>query len=40
MLDVGRTDARSGLFWHERGDGHYTPEMITRLLPTSYAALG
>ncbi|GAN82074.1 tyrosine-type recombinase/integrase [Acidocella aminolytica] len=25
-------DARSGLFWHERGDGHYTPEMITWLL--------
>ena len=30
---AGRSqDARSGLFWHERGDGHYTPEMITWLL--------
>lgn len=28
----GSQDARSGLFWHERGDGHYTPEMITWLL--------
>ncbi|NJO34122.1 MAG: tyrosine-type recombinase/integrase [Rhodospirillales bacterium] len=28
----GAQDARSGLFWHERGDGHYTPEMVTWLL--------
>ena len=28
----GSQDARSGLFWHDRGDGHYTPEMITWLL--------
>lgn len=28
----GSQDARSGLFWHERGDGHYTPEMTTWLL--------
>ncbi|GLR67111.1 hypothetical protein GCM10010909_17920 [Acidocella aquatica] len=28
----GSQDTRSGLFWHERGDGHYTPEMITWLL--------
>lgn len=28
----GSQDARSGLFWHKRGDGHYTPEMITWLL--------
>ncbi|WP_292386882.1 tyrosine-type recombinase/integrase [Mesorhizobium sp.] len=28
----GSRGARSGLFWHERGDGHYTPEMITWLL--------
>ncbi len=28
----GSQNARSGLFWHERGDGHYTPEMITWLL--------
>lgn len=28
----GSQDARSGLFWHERGDGHYTPEMVTWLL--------
>lgn len=28
----GSQDARSGLFWHERGDVHYTPEMITLLL--------
>jgi integrase len=28
----GSQDARSGLFWHERGNGHYTPEMITWLL--------
>ncbi|WP_292521222.1 tyrosine-type recombinase/integrase [Mesorhizobium sp.] len=28
----GSQDVRSGLFWHERGDGHYTPEMITWLL--------
>jgi integrase/recombinase XerD len=28
----GSQDTRSALFWHERGDGHYTPEMITWLL--------
>ena len=28
----GSQDARSGLFWHERGDGHYAPETITWLL--------
>jgi integrase len=28
----GSQDARSGLFWHERGDGRYTPEMIAWLL--------
>jgi integrase/recombinase XerD len=28
----GSQEAHSGLFWHERGDGHYTPEMITWLL--------
>jgi integrase len=28
----GSQDACSGLFWHKRGDGHYTPEMITWLL--------
>ena len=28
----GSQDSCSGLFWHERGDGHYTPEMITWLL--------
>lgn len=28
----GSHETRSGLFWHERGDGHYTPEMITWLL--------
>jgi len=28
----GSQDARSGLFWHERGDGHYTPQMIAWLL--------
>lgn len=28
----GSQDARSGLLWHGRGDGHYTPEMITWLL--------
>jgi len=28
----GSQDARSGLFWHQRGDGHYTPETITWLL--------
>lgn len=28
----GSQDARSGLFWHERGDGRYTPEMISWLL--------
>jgi integrase len=28
----GSQDGRSGLFWHQRGDGHYTPEMITWLL--------
>ncbi len=28
----GSQDARSGLFWHERGESHYMPEMITWLL--------
>jgi len=28
----GSQDGRSGLFWHQRGDGHYTPEMISWLL--------